>query len=89
MREEIFIHDSYYSESDEKKKKNNSKMKTMELKMKHLIAVSSKVNVRLNACKIGLSRIGNSVGVERKVEDEEDDDDEEDEEEEEAVGGGV
>ena len=57
--------------------------------MKHLIAVSSKVNVRLNACKIGLSRIGNSVGVERKVEDEEEDEDEEDEEEEEAVGGGV
>ena len=57
--------------------------------MKHLIAVSSKVNARLNACKIGLSRIGNSVGVERKVKDEEEDDDDEDEEEEEAVGGGV
>ena len=53
MRGEIFIHD-YRSKKSEKNTKKNSKMKTMELKMKHLIAVSSKVNVRLNACKICL-----------------------------------
>lgn len=59
----------------------HEKSSSLELKMKHLHSISEKVNVRLNACKIGLGRMGSSIGVERKVEDVSSDEEEEEEEE--------
>ena len=61
----------------------HEKSSSLELKMKHLHSISEKVNVRLNACKIGLGRMGSSIGVERKVEDVSSDEEEEEEESEE------
>ena len=61
------------------------KSSRVRLKMKHADSIAEKVNVRLNACKIELERMGNSIGVERKVEDvvvvvDDDDDDDDDDE---------
>ena len=43
--------------------------RVLGVKMKHAESIAEKVCVRLNACKIELERMGNSIGVERKVED--------------------